>query len=116
MPTPHPNLELARRLLPIAAYVHENILEDGQLAQAAVRGLAEFLGCEVVIVDPDPEQKLEDLSGAYLDLLGQLARNPDPEVRTAVPDAAYSMALGAMRALREMYAREAGGPQTDLEL
>ncbi len=109
MPTPHPNLELARRLLPIAAYIREFDLGDGELAQAAVKGLAEFLGLDIVVVDPDPEQKLEDLGREYLDVMGQLARNPDREVRAALPDAAYGVAMQAMRVLREMYEREADG-------
>ena len=111
MPTHHPNQELARRLLPIAAYVRENSLEDGQLAQAAVRGLAEYLGLDIVVTDPNPEQKLEDLAGAYLDLLGRLAEHPDPEVRAALPGVVYELVLGAMRALREMYGRERDGVQ-----
>lgn len=76
MPTPHPHLELARRLLPIAAYVRENILEDEQLARSAVRGLAETLGFDIVVVDPDPEQKLEDLGCVLVQLLRDLLYRP----------------------------------------
>lgn len=116
MTVSHPNQELARRLMPVAAYIREHDLGDGHLAEVALQGLAEYLGLDIVVVDPDPEQKLEVLGREYLDVMGQLAKDPDREVRGALPDAAYSMALGAMRALREMYQRHAGGPQTDLEL
>ena len=109
MPTPHPHLELARRLMPLGAYLREQDVGDGQLARSAVRGLAEFLGLDVVITDPDPEQKLEDLAGAYLDLLGQLARNPDREVRVALPEKVYELVLKEMQVLRGMYERERKG-------
>ena len=107
MPTPHPHLELARRLTPLAAYIREHDMGDDQLAQAAVRGLAETLGLDIVVVDPDPEQKLEDLAGAYLGLLGQLAKDPDREVRVALPEKVYELVLKEMQVLRGMYAQEA---------
>ena len=110
MPTPHPHHELARRLLPLAGYIRENDV-DGQLAQAAVRGLAEFSGLDVVVTDPDPKQKLEDLGREYLAVLGQLAAAPDPEVRAALPGMAYGFVTKAMRVLRGMYGREADGHQ-----
>jgi hypothetical protein len=107
MPTPHPHHALAKRLMPIAAHIRENDV-DGHLAEAAVRVLAETLGLDIVVVDPDPEQRLEDLGREFLDVLGQLAEAPDAEARAVVSDAAYSMALGAMKVLREMYKRMAG--------
>ena len=47
--------------------------------------------------------------GPISDLLGKPAKAPDAEVREAVPDAAYSLALEAMRELREMYQRKVEG-------
>lgn len=116
MPTPHPHHELARRIMPLAAYLRENDLGDGQLALTAVRGLAETLGLDVVVVDPDPEQRLEDLSAAYLTVLGQLAKDPDPKVRAALPGAVYELVLKEMQVLRGMYARKADGHQVSRNL
>ena len=105
MPTPHPHVALGRRLVPVASFVREYDV-DGQLAQAAIKGLAEYLGLDIVVTDPDPQEKLEDLAVAYLDLLRQLARSPDWEVRAALPRMAYELVTMAMAELREMYARE----------
>lgn len=114
MTVSHPNQELARRLMPVAAYIREHDLGDGHLAEVALQGLAEYLGLDIVVVDPDPEQKLEDLGRDYMDVLGQLARAPDPDVRATVPDAAYGMVTKAMKVLTEMYEREADGSPSGL--
>ena len=66
MPTPHPHLELAHRIMPLAAYIREHDLGDDQLSQAAVRGLAEYVGLDVVFVDPDPMDRCKDLGRALL--------------------------------------------------
>jgi len=75
MTTPHPHLELARRIMPLAAYVREYDV-DGTLAEVAVRGLGEFLGLEVVIVDPDPGQRLDDLGRGFQRQLRSLLHHP----------------------------------------
>jgi len=98
-------------LLPVAAYVRSNGLRDSHLAEVALRGLAEFLGLDIVVTDAAPDLRLEDIQREYLALLGKLARDPAPDIRAAVPDAAYGVARGAMQVLTEMYAREAGGPR-----
>ena len=116
MPTPHPHHELARRLLPIAAYIREFDVGDNQLARAAIRGLAETLGLDIVVVDPDPEQRLEDLGREYLEVMGRLARHPDQEVRDALPGQVYGLVKMTMTELREMYAREAGEHQMSPDL
>ncbi len=108
MPTPHPHQELARRLMPIAAYIREFDV-DGQLAQAAVRGLAEYLGLDIVVVDHDPEQRLEDLGREYLEVMGQMAEHPEPEVRAALPGMVYGLVKMAVVELNEMFERERDG-------
>ena len=75
MPTPHPHLELARRTLPLAAHIREND-SDGTLAEVAVKGLAETFGIDIVVVDPDPVEKLADLGQAlHLQLRDLLHRH-----------------------------------------
>ena len=116
MPTPHPHRELGRRIMPIAGYIREHDLGDGHLAEVALQGLAEFLGYEIVIVDPDPEQKMEDLGREYLAVLGQLAEDPDPEVRAALPGAVHGLVRMAQTELKEMVEREAEGHRATPDL
>jgi hypothetical protein len=77
----------------------------------AANEIANAFQLPVMALDLDPMVRLGDLGGAYLDLLGQLAEHPDPEVRAALPRMAYGLVKMAMTELREMYGRDAEGHQ-----
>ena len=75
----------------------------------AVNEVASAFDLPLMVLDPDPLVRLGDLTTAYLDLLGQLATDPDTEVREALPGMAYGLVRMAMAELTEMYERERKG-------
>ena len=76
MHQPRSHQELSRRIQTLAALAHELDLGDGQVSRIAVQDLAETLGYYVVIMDSDPEQKLEDLGREYQRQLQELVHRP----------------------------------------
>ena len=104
-------LEPNDRLKEFIQYLHTLNTESPEESTPswAINEIAHAFQLPVKALDPDPMTRLGDLGAAYLDLLGQLAEHPDPEVRAALPGMAYGLVKMAMAELREMYAREADG-------